>query len=210
MSAPAELPTSVVPRLVLASGSPRRRLLLAAAGFEFAVVPPHVPELIRDGEPAVDMVRRLARAKAEAVAAGFTSEACVLGCDTTVILDGDILGKPASEREAVAMLLRLSAQAHDVITGFALVDLRSDEVEIGDATSRVTMRPITPGEATAYAASGEPLDKAGAYALQGDGSRFVASVSGSRSNVIGLPLESVVPLLLQRGLPRRPVNPVTP
>jgi septum formation protein len=195
-----QIPPQPDPTLVLASGSPRRRTLLAMAGFTFDVSAPDVDESRLAGETPEAMVVRLATAKAEAVAARRAGDACVLACDTTVVLDGTTLGKPTSIDDATAMLLRLAGLTHEVITGYAIRPPWRSDVERGTVTSRVTMRQVNPMEAADYAASGEPLDKAGGYALQGDGGRFVAGVDGSRSNVIGLPLETIVPLLERFGL----------
>ena len=156
------------------------------------------------------MARRLAVAKCASIMEGVGGDACVLGCDTIVVFDAEVLGKPDDEAHAEAMLLRLASKTHEVVTGYAVFPPASAEPEVGTAHSLVTMRAVSPGEAAAYAASGEPLDKAGAYALQGDGSRFVERVDGSRSNVIGLPLEAIVPILVGLGIPRRPVHSTQP
>ncbi len=185
---------------VLASSSPRRRLLLSLAGFEFEVAEPAVDETRLDDEPPEDYVCRIALAKARSVAATQPYGTLVLGCDTTVVLDEAVLGKPVDESHAVEMLLSLAGNTHVVYTGFALVVAGADEEEIGIEAARVTMRPVSPAEATAYAATGEPLDKAGAYALQGRGAGFVESVDGLRSTVIGLPLERIVDLLIRNGV----------
>jgi len=185
-----------VPSFVLASSSPRRRRLLKAAGFDFVVFAPDVEEVFLRGETPDEMVRRLAVAKAGAVAA---AGALVLGVDTTVVCDGFVLGKPHDESTAVTMLLDLAGRSHTVLSGWAL--LRDGVVlDAGVEESTVTMRPIEASEARAYAATGEPLDKAGAYALQGRGGEFVVDVSGPRSNVIGLPLRAVVDALRRAGV----------
>ena len=143
------------------------------------------------------MVVRLARAKALAVAAG--DDTVVLGADTTVVLDQAILGKPDDEQGAVDMLLSIAGRTHLVITGWALA--RSGAiVEDGFETTLVSMHAVERNRAEEYAASGEPLDKAGAYALQGNGSRFVSGLAGSRSNVVGLPLQPVVSALRRAGV----------
>ena len=188
------------PSFVLASSSPRRRLLLSLAGFEFEVATPAVDETRLDDEPPRDYVCRIALAKAKAVAAGQPSGTVVLGCDTTVVLDEAVLGKPVDESHAAEMLLALAGNTHVVYTGFALVVAGGNGEEVGIEAARVTMRPVSPAEATAYAATGEPLDKAGAYALQGRGGGFVESVDGLRSTVIGLPLERIVDLLIRNGV----------
>lgn len=184
-------------QLILASSSPRRHLLLRAAGFEFDVESPDVDETAIVGEDPDRMVVRLAREKALACARG--ADTVVLGADTTVVIDGRILGKPQGEKEAVEMLLLIGGRTHVVITGWALAR-DSRIVEDGFETTLVSIRPVEPADARAYAASGEPLDKAGAYALQGDGARFVSSIAGSRSNVVGLPLRPVVAALRRVGI----------
>jgi len=183
--------------LILASSSPRRHLLLSAAGYQFDVKSPDVDETVLDAEDPDRMVVRLARAKALAVAAG--DDTVVLGADTTVVLDQAILGKPDDEQGAVDMLLSIAGRTHLVITGWALA--RSGAiVEDGFETTLVSMHAVERNRAEEYAASGEPLDKAGAYALQGNGSRFVSGLAGSRSNVVGLPLQPVVSALRRAGV----------
>lgn len=186
-----------MPDLVLASSSPRRALLLSSAGYSFDRVAPNVDETPRPDESPERAVVRLARAKATAMA---DTDAFCLGADTAVVIDGESLGKPADVADAVDMLLRLSGRTHVVVTGWALAH-QGDIVEDGFETTLITLREITPKEATAYANSGEPMDKAGAYALQGDGKRFVTGIAGPRSNVIGLPLQAVVPALERAGFP---------
>jgi septum formation protein len=187
-------------RFVLASSSPRRQLLLSLAGFEFGIAEPAIDESRLDGEAAEDYVIRIALAKARSVADEAPTGSLVLGCDTTVVLDGTVLGKPADEKEAETMLLSLAGNTHVVYTGYALVTAGSDTAETGIDAARVTMRPVTPEEAASYVATGEPLDKAGAYGLQGRGGGFVEQVDGSRSTVIGLPLERIVDLLIRSGV----------
>ena len=191
-------------RFVLASGSPRRRLLLGMAGYEFDTISPDIDEIQLPGEEASEFVVRLAKEKAEAVAAGQPVGTIVLGFDTAVVLGDRIYGKPVDEADAAAMLLSLAGRTHVVYTGYCLAIAGTATAEKGLDTSRVTMRPVTESEAAAYAATGEPLDKAGAYALQGLGKGFVADIDGHRSTVIGLPLEPVVDLLTRHGvLPTR-------
>jgi septum formation protein len=190
---------------ILASGSPRRRELLREACFEPRIVAPEVDETPRRAEPADALALRLALEKARAVAAGVSEPACVLAADTVVVIGDELLGKPQDAEDAARMLLRLAGRTHRVLTGFALVATGDDlpaalRVQHGVEESRVTMRPVSAAEAREYAATGEPLDKAGAYAAQGIGARFVESIAGSRSNVIGLPLERVVPLLERLGV----------
>lgn len=191
-------------RLVLASGSPRRKALLAMAGFSFDVVVPAVDETPMPNEPPGDMVRRLSLAKARAATVILDPtdrEPVVLAADTTVVLGDRILGKPADEADAVEMLLAIAGHTHTVVSGFALLS-GDEELSSGTVASRVLMRAVARSEAAAYAATGEPLDKAGAYAAQGNGAKFVERIDGSRSNVIGLPLGTVVPLLEAAGVTR--------
>jgi septum formation protein len=187
--------------LILASSSPRRQLLLRAAGFDFDVQTPDVDERLIEGEDPDRMVVRLAREKA--LACSTVDGAFVLGADTTVVLDGRILGKPEGEAEAAEMLMSIGGRTHLVITGWALAQ-NVGIVEDGFETTLVSMRTVNPGDAKAYAASGEPLDKAGAYALQGDGAQFVSGIAGSRSNVVGLPLRPVVGALRRAGVKSAP------
>jgi len=186
--------------LVLASSSPRRRELLAEAGFAFAIDSPDVDERALPGESPEAQARRLALAKAEAVAERAPAESCVLAADTLVVIDADVLGKPRDADEAVEMLLRLQGREHRVLTGWALVVRALGLREHGCVESAVRMHAVDRDTARAYAASGEPLDKAGAYAAQGEGGRFVATIRGSRSNVIGLPMEEVRERLTRAGV----------
>ncbi len=186
--------------LVLASGSPRRRLLLGMAGYEFDVVSPDIDEFQLPGEAPEDFVVRMAAEKAAAVAEQADRGTCVLGFDTAVVLDDRVFGKPDNAREAAEMLLMLAGRTHTVITGYCLRVAGGTDEERGIDAARVAIRPVSTQEAADYAASGEPLDKAGAYALQGKGGGFVTSVEGLRSTVIGLPLEHVVDLLTRRGI----------
>ncbi len=182
--------------LVLASSSPRRALLLGAAGYEFTQITPDVDETPAPDEPPEDAVLRLARAKA---LSANHPDALALGADTAVVLEGESLGKPRDHDDAVEMIRRLGGRTHVVMTGWALAQ-HGAIVEDGFEVTLVTMRDITIEEAEAYADSGEPMDKAGAYALQGEGKRFVTGIAGPRSNVIGLPLQAVVPALKRAGL----------
>ena len=167
------------------------------AGFEFSVQTPEVDEQIVEGEDPDRMVVRLAGEKALAVKANDGTT--VLGADTTVVLDGEILGKPRNEADAAKMLLSIAGRTHLVLTGWA-IGRDGVIVEDGFDTALVSMHAVTDDEADAYAQSGEPLDKAGSYALQGEGARFVSGVAGSRSNVIGLPLQPIVAALRRAGV----------
>ena len=187
--------------LVLASASPRRRDLLTRAGVAFEVRPADVPEERVAGEPPGAFALRLARAKALAVAAGMAGSPSrpVLGADTIVVVDEDVLGKPRDPDHAEELLGRLVGREHRVLTAVAVVAAgRVFDVLV---ESTVRMRPATREEVREYVATGEPLDKAGAYALQGEGRRFVEQVTGSETNVIGLPLEETLALLREAGFP---------
>ena len=179
--------TCLLPELVLASQSPRRRELLALAGFRFSVRAKPVKELRRAGEAPVDYVRRLAREKAEA--AWQSADEIVLGADTTVAIDDRVLEKPADADDARAMLRLLSGREHTVITGICL--LHRDRIIVDHASTQVRFAPLSESEIDDYIASGEPFDKAGAYAIQGLASKFVESVNGCYFNVMGLPLSLV-------------------
>jgi septum formation protein len=183
--------------LVLASTSPRRRELLREAGFAFSILAPDVDESALPDESPEALARRRALAKARAVAPRVAAEACVLGADTVVVIDGALLGKPRDEAEAVEMLLRLAGRTHRVLTGFALLVPALGFEAGGVVESAVRMHAVDRATAERYARSGEPLDKAGAYAAQGEGGRFVAEIRGSRANVIGLPVEALTPRLAE-------------
>ena len=201
-------PSAQPPPLILASASPRRRALLAPTGLSFEVQPAGIPEHVLPGEDPRSMVERLAEAKARAVAELSEPQVVVLGSDTAVVLDGDILGKPRDPEHALALLRRLTGRIHQVLTGVALVTERGARAHVLSVESRVRMRPASEEELRAYVATGEGLDKAGAYALQGGGRRFVESVEGSESNVIGLPLDETCALLRELGFsPRLPETP---
>jgi septum formation protein len=184
----AETKTSGAPRLVLASTSPRRHLLLREAGIPFeAVAPRDVAEDLPPDEPPTELVRRHALTKARSVAPHYAAR-LILGADTVVVLEGRVFGKPADEAEARAMLAALQGRTHTVYTGLALVDgpNRREAAEV-EATA-VTMRALSAEEIGRYVATGEPRDKAGAYAVQGRGSLLVERVDGDYFNVVGLPL----------------------
>lgn len=184
--------------LYLASRSPRRAELLRQAGFQFQTLPADVPERPRPGELPGDFAARLALTKAEAAAGHATLPIPVLGADTDVTLDGEILGKPRDRRDAVDMLLRLAGRAHEVHTAVALT-LDGCHV-VGGTCTEVFFGAITRAEAEAYWATGEPADKAGGYAIQGLASRWVREIRGSYSGVVGLPLYETIELLRRFGV----------
>jgi septum formation protein len=184
--------------VILASGSPRRRELLGRICPEFRTVPSEIEERL-DGPATVETVAQLALAKARAVAARVR-EGVVLGADTVVVVDGVALGKPAGAEDAKAMLRRLRGRWHDVITGVAVVDARSGRAEATAVLTRVAMADVADEAIDAYVASGEPFDKAGGYAIQGQGAALVAAYVGSHSNVVGLPLAATAGLLRRFGV----------
>lgn len=177
-----------VPRLVLASASPRRAALLRAAGFDVDVRPSGVEEWPYPGTGPAAYAEALARAKVAAVAGEL-----VLGADTIVVLDEVVLGKPADEAEAAAMLRRLSGRSHEVVTGVAV--RHGGTVRSGHARSQVSFRALSEPEIRSYVATGEPVDKAGAYGYQGTAAAFVTDLAGDEDTVIGLPLRVVRALL---------------
>lgn len=178
--------------LILASRSPRRAELLAAAGFAFDVLAVDVDETPRAGESPRDYVERLAVEKAQAVAALRPGEV-VVGADTTVVVDGRILEKPRDAADAAAMLRALSGRAHEVLTGVAVV--ASGRIRTGVESTLVWFDPLSDADIAHYVASGEPMDKAGAYGIQGWASRFIPRIEGSYANVVGLPVQLVARLL---------------
>ena len=185
--------------LILASASPRRREYLVRLGLEFSVVPAAIDESCNPAESPWDFARRMAATKARAVAETKPA-ACVLGADTVVALDGQIFGKPKNQKEALAMLTALQGRTHQVTTGFAIVAKNRNIDLVDAATTQVTFGVFPEPILRAYVASNEPMDKAGAYGLQGIGSFLVHSISGSSSNVVGLPVHAVVCTLLGQSL----------
>lgn len=190
--------------LVLASASPRRRELLAQAGYRFGVHPAHIPEDPLPGEDPIAYVTRLAREKAEAVFRELTSRSspptdglngqfAVLGADTTVTLDNAILGKPEDAADAARILRLLSGRTHRVITGVALVTAKG--VQVAAEVTAVRFLTLSDEEIAAYIATGEPMDKAGAYGIQGRAARWIPRIEGCYFNVVGLPLALVCSLL---------------
>lgn len=199
-----------MPRLILASSSPRRLEILRSLGIAPLVRPSHVPEVRRGGETPAAFVERLARDKVTAALATLTRERSliepthlhnilVLGADTVVALDDEVFGKPRDAEDAARMLARLSGRAHDVYTGLAIGTGDGGRVEQGIERTRVRFAPISAEEVQAYVGTGEPLDKAGGYGIQAGAKRFVERIEGSYSNVVGLPVELMVTLLARLG-----------
>ena len=201
MSASPDRDSSGLPALILASASPRRREILSRIGVAFTVVPSLIPEEHPPVAPA-EAITAVAVAKARAVARSLHGDrpTVVLGADTEVVLGGQLMGKPRDAADAVRILKALRGRVHDVITGVAAVGVGTTEAEEATAvTSRVWMRAYEDEEILAYVKTGEPLDKAGAYAVQGIGRRLVAKVDGCLTNVIGLPLATTRRLLARWG-----------
>ena len=177
-------------------------MLLTQAGLRFETVVPDIAETVRPGEPPHHLVERLSLEKARHVSARFLEgpRRLVLGSDTVVVVDNEVLGKPRDADEAVVMLSRLCGRTHQVVSGVAVIETDSGRERALSVESHVIMRAADRSELRAYVATGESLDKAGAYALQGEGRRFVTRVEGSETNVIGLPLDETLALLEELGL----------
>jgi septum formation protein len=186
-------------KLILASGSVRRAEVLQSAGFVFETVSTNIDETLREAEPPDVYVLRLADAKARAAAARITGGALVIGADTTVVIDGLVLGKPETADEAKQMLARLSGRTHEVLTGLAVIRIPGGDARIQEERTRVTFASMTQKEIEDYVASGEPFDKAGAYAIQGMAGRFVTRFDGCYFNVVGLPLARLYRILRDFG-----------
>jgi septum formation protein len=190
--------------LILASASPRRQELLRNAGIAFTVQAANIDESPLAGESPRDCAERLAREKALAVARQRPNE-CVIGADTIVVIDGGMLGKPSDEEDAGRMLRLLSGRKHEVITGVCIVEPAptsrlqvAGNVAIASETTLVTMSEFSDEEIRDYVATGEPMDKAGAYAIQGIASRWIPRIEGDYSNVVGLPMALVYGMLRKR------------
>lgn len=183
--------------LILASGSPRRREILTMLGYRYEVSPAKTDETLKDGSPPEAAAAELSRRKAEAVAKKHPADV-VLGADTLVYSDGVLLGKPAGEKDAAKMLAFLSGKTHKVYTGVTIAGECRSKTWV--TVSDVTFRALTEEEIAAYVATGEPMDKAGAYAVQGRGSAFVKGICGDFFSVMGLPSASVVEALKEFGI----------
>ncbi len=184
--------------VILASSSPRRRELLRAAGIAFEAIPAEIDESVQPGEIPEKHALRLAIAKAESVAASRAAETrLVVAADTIVVIDGDVLGKPESPEQAAEMLRRLSGRTHAVLTGLCVIDPPSGRRLAGVVSTDVNFAPLSEDEIREYVDSGEPMDKAGAYAIQGRASRFVERIDGCYFNVVGLPIPTLYRMLNQ-------------
>ena len=178
--------------IILASASPRRQELLKNAGIAFEVWPANIPEVPRAGEAPVTFAERMAQEKARGVSASLPDRV-ILAADTVVAVDNEILGKPANAEDAACMLRLLSGRTHAVTTGVCLI--REGFEDVSSRTTSVEFSRMTEAEIRDYVSTGEPMDKAGAYAIQGGASRWVTNVRGDYSNVVGLPVELVLRML---------------
>jgi septum formation protein len=201
------MPSSTGAPLILASGSPRRLELMRRLAIPFEVAPSGADEDPgAEREPEV-VVRRLARAKAETAAIGRAA-GVVLGFDTVVVLDGEMIGKPRDAAEARATLRRLRARAHTVYTGLTLLDIAAGHAYSSAVTTTVLMGDYGEGVLSGYVATGEPMDKAGSYAAQGAGAALIAAIDGCWTNVVGLPLCELARLLRLAGVSLSPTRPI--
>ena len=186
-------------KFILASASPRRRELLASIGLDFDVLPSHVPEVHQEGEAPEEYVARLSRDKAHALASEHPSR-WVIAADTTVLLDDELLEKPVDAADAMRMLGMIAGRTHVVYTGVTIENVARDYRDTRVAESEVRMLALSDADIEWYVATGEPLDKAGAYAVQGIGAMFIDSIHGSYTNVVGLPLATLFQMLRRAGL----------
>jgi septum formation protein len=177
-----------LPKLILASASPRRAEILRTVGWPFESCPVDIDETRQPGEGAATYVQRLAKEKAQAAVGVGRAGSTIIGADTVVVIDEEILGKPGDEDDASRMLRRLNGQWHQVLTGIALVNGVASEIRVAYETTAVKFATMSKGEIEWYVASGEPMDKAGAYAIQGLGARFIEGIKGDYLNVVGLPV----------------------
>ena len=180
-------------KVILASQSPRRAEILKAVGWEFEAIAADIDETRLAAEDAVSYIKRLARTKAETVAKGFPGR-LVIGADTVVVSDGEILGQPRDDEDARRMLRLLSGKSHEVMTGVALVRAGSSSILIDHETTRVLFAEMSADEIDWYVSTGEPRGKAGAYAIQGRGALFIKEIQGDYFNVVGLPVRLVFEL----------------
>ena len=185
-------------KIVLASQSPRRRELLGKMGLEFTTKSPEIDEEAIHGLPAQELVKTLSREKALHIAQGEDPDTIVIGSDTVVVLDGEILGKPATPRQAEEMLNAISGRSHEVCTGVTVC--QGEKVVSQVEVTQVTFRSLTPEEVRRYVQTGEPMDKAGAYGIQGYGALLVEGIQGDYSSVVGLPVCRLGRILLDFGV----------
>ena len=185
--------------MILASSSPRRRDLLSSLGLQFQVVTPEIQEILSPHETARDFALRVAEKKALVVGDTFP-QAWVIGADTVVVIEGEILGKPHDRDDAKRMLQQLADREHVVVTGYVLVKVAEDKKDSGVEETRVKINSLEEREIDWYVNTGEPLDKAGGYAIQGKGAFMVEWIEGSYTNVVGLPLCQIMKLFKKAGI----------
>lgn len=185
--------------IILASSSPRRRELLQGLGIPFTVETSDVDESTSPGLPPAEIVESLAQRKAREIA-GKKGDGLVIGADTIVVLDGNVLGKPRDDADAYQMLQSMQGREHTVFSGVALIDAKSGREEVAHRSTKVRIRPLTKQEIIAYIATKEPLDKAGSYAIQGIGSTIVEAIQGDYFTVVGLPLNLTAAMLSRFGV----------
>jgi nucleoside triphosphate pyrophosphatase len=185
-----------LPKIILASASPRRAEILRTVGWPFETLPVHIDESRRPGEVPATYVQRLAREKAEAAAAQVR-EALVVGADTTVTIDDHVLEKPTNAEDAARMLRLLNDRWHRVLTGVAVVDRATAQTKVAYEETEVKFAAMSDDDIQWYVSTGEPMDKAGAYAIQGFGARFIEGIKGDYFNVVGLPVRLLYRLFIQ-------------
>ena len=190
-----ELTNIELPKIVLASASPRRAEILRTVGWPFETAPVEIDESRRDGEDATALVRRLAQQKAQ-VAAERISQMTIVAADTTVEIDDHILEKPSDRQDALRMLRLLNNRWHRVLTGVAVLDVADAQTKVAHQITEVKFAPMSGDEIDWYVGTGEPMDKAGAYAIQGRGARFIEEIKGDYFNVVGLPLRLLYELII--------------
>jgi septum formation protein len=187
-------------RIILASSSPRRRELLSTLGFAFDVINPSSDETVSENETPEDFALRVSVEKAWSVSRSLGEGAVVIGADTIVVVDGEILGKPEDPEEASSMLRKLSGKEHHVFTAFSIVKPKNEILHSEIVDTSVRVKPLAASEIEGYIKTGEPMDKAGAYGIQGIGSFMVRGIEGSYSNVVGLPVEELLAALKKLGI----------
>jgi len=182
-------------RIILASSSPRRKELLQMLGLAFEVIHPTSDETVSGGEAPEEFALRVSLEKALSVSSTLSDDSLVIGADTIVVVEGEILGKPKDPREASSMLQKLSGKEHCVYSAFSIVRAKNEHLHSEVVGTRVRVKPLAAQEIEGYIKTGEPMDKAGAYAIQGAGSFIVSGIKGSYSNVVGLPVEELLEAL---------------
>ncbi|MGH7800288.1 MAG: Maf family protein [Thermodesulfobacteriota bacterium] len=187
-------------KIILASSSPRRKELFEKLGIRFSIIPSLADEIPRESEPPQEFAVRASTEKALAVARSLNSGCVVIGADTIVVIDGEILGKPGDEEEARFILKKISGREHRVITGFSIVKPRAEVLHSEFVESRVKIKILAPWEIEGYINTKEPMDKAGAYGVQGIGAFMVQEIHGSYTNIVGLPLAQLVGALTKLGI----------